>query len=238
MNKIILIALFITKFSFGQEQFRLDFTHFSKFVMTGGKDANGVNNGYWTKPTPEKNTFVFNYNKNNDILFITPNRGKIVFKSKGKQFESELGSRRKYRALTVLNPTGKNKVIQYFEDGVVRIVDEKGMIEFSNIEDNIETDEPKVFLYDNIQRLKYVDEKLVVDKVIFSKSVIKLYSEIISIDLGFGEINYKIMKRINDGGVQRFDCTNIENTNEIYLFSFEDKAITMIGDNDGSVFYN
>ena len=59
MKIIFLFFLFTISTSLlAQEQFRLDFQHYRKFITTPGKDTDGTNKGYWGENIKENNSFV------------------------------------------------------------------------------------------------------------------------------------------------------------------------------------
>ena len=240
----IIITILLISISFkitAQEQFRLDFQYCKKFTATGGKNKDGSNKGYWGKLEKENNSFVFNYNAHKDIVLFTANEGKIIYKRTGKQFESELASGRKFRILNVTNPKGIKKVIQYFEDDVIRIVDPKGMIEFTTEEMNL-TDEPNLLLYNTIQNFTIVNDKPELQKTLPTAVTIKQTNEIISVDLGFGEMEYVIYKNvpseIGDDNERHYECYKKGDINHTYLISFFPGATTMFNDTLGYKFFN
>jgi len=239
--RIIFLFFLFTIYSslLAQEQFRLDFQYYKKFTTTPGKNKNGTNKGYWGENIKENNSFVFNYNSHKDIAFFAPNSEKIIYIRDGEPLESELSSGKKYSLIIVTNPDGIYKVLQYFEDGLIRIVDDKGMIEFTTEEMNL-VENQNLFLYDTLKIFKITGDKSDVPKIVSTPIMIKQTSDKITVDTGSGEVEYIISEKIDTqnstDNEKHFDCYKKRDKNDTYLFSFFKDRATMINDTESYLF--
>lgn len=123
---VVAVALMSASSVFSQESFRRNYTNF-----TVSAPENSKVEGEYTGP----NVFVFNYNKNEDVLHIRPNGNKVLYVRMSEFWRSEEGEP-VYTFFEALDEFGETIIIQIFLDidsGVVLYSQEGGREEYDTI---------------------------------------------------------------------------------------------------------
>lgn len=109
---VVAVALLAASSVFSQESFRRDYTNFS-ISATENLKVEGEYTGH--------NVFVFNYNKNEDVLHIRPNGNKVLYIRVSDFWRSEEGEP-VYTFFEALDEFGETIIIQVFLDKDVGVV--------------------------------------------------------------------------------------------------------------------
>ena len=111
MTKIIcffIFFLFLANPSYGQnEKFRMDYNYVASYD-TQSKEWDDWKEGY--------NTFVLNYNENNDILHIKGNGNKVIYRKLSGVEEGTTSTGKHYQILRALDEDGNAFRFQMFDD--------------------------------------------------------------------------------------------------------------------------